>query len=636
MRIAYVTQDTELWGGIAVVFQHLELLAEAGHDSFLATPAAEPDWYHLKVPIYPIKSLDANSIPKADIIVATSWTTVKPVVESKNGIPVHLCQGYEGDYRELHSHKAAIDDVYSYNIPKLTVSHHLTKFLRERFNGEIYYVGQMLDRDIFYPLQDMQSEDLERPFSILVVGPFQVNFKNIVSALKGIKLAKKRLKRPVRVIRVSQFPLSDEEKEIIAPDAYHFRVPQHQMGRFYRDADLFISMSKEAEGFGLPAVEAMACGVPTILSTISSYTSFNETTNYSLFVNPSDPQSLADAIVEISNDRSLRERLVRRGIKVAGKFTKENLQKRLNSALGTILHGEKLNKARKFWDNYHTTEVPERKVSWWDSPVIIEECQKVITGNPKMNIYQFLKKYLPAYPLERGLSICSGSGEFERGLLDNNICASIDAYEIAEERVKEGIRVTREKNYAINFHIEDVNRASFEKNHYDIFFSWSALHHIEDLEYVCENAGESLKDKGLIVVQEYIGPNQFQWTDKQIKIVNKILDMLPQQLRTSLKTGKVKTQVERPTIEYMNSTDPSEAIRSKDIVPVLERSFKIKAVRYFGNTICHPLFNEIMGNFNHNDEKDVALIRLIVLIEKILIEENILESDYAVVIAEKK
>ncbi len=43
-----------------------------------------------------------------------------------------------------------------------------------------------------------------------------------------------------------------------------------------------------------------------------------------------------------------------------------------------------------------------------------------------------------------------------------------------------------------------------------------------------------------------------------------------------------------------------------------------------------------MGNFNHNDEKDVALIRLIVLIEKILIEENILESDYAVVIAEKK
>ena len=51
MRITYLTEDTELWGGIAVVFQHLELLADAGHDAFLTTPAPEPDWYPLKVPI---------------------------------------------------------------------------------------------------------------------------------------------------------------------------------------------------------------------------------------------------------------------------------------------------------------------------------------------------------------------------------------------------------------------------------------------------------------------------------------------------------------------------------------------------------------------------------------------------------
>jgi glycosyltransferase involved in cell wall biosynthesis len=100
-------------------------------------------------------------------------------------------------------------------------------------------------------------------------------------------------------------------------------------------------MSKEEEGFGLPALEAMACGVPTILSSISSYTSFGETHNYSLFAKHSDPESLANAIVEIVGNASLREKLVRQGLIVAGKFTKENVLNRLNSSFESILCRDK-------------------------------------------------------------------------------------------------------------------------------------------------------------------------------------------------------------------------------------------------------------------------------------------------------
>ncbi|MBE9573405.1 MAG: glycosyltransferase [Proteobacteria bacterium] len=95
--------------------------------------------------------------------------------------------------------------------------------------------------------------------------------------------------------------------------------------------------SKEAEGFGLPAVEAMACGVPTVLSSISSYTSFDENADYSLFVKHSDPESLADAIAEIFNNRPLREKLVGRGLNVAAKFTRENVLNRLNRSFESIL-----------------------------------------------------------------------------------------------------------------------------------------------------------------------------------------------------------------------------------------------------------------------------------------------------------
>jgi glycosyltransferase involved in cell wall biosynthesis len=336
MKIIYVTQDTGLWGGIYVVFQHLQLLAEAGHDAFLTTPATGPDWYRLTVPVYRVSELTPDLIPEADIVVATSWTTIRPVVESRKGIPVHLCQGLEYDYKELAPHKEAIRAAYSYPIPRLTVAPHLTSALKAQFDGEPYYVGQMVDRNIFYPRQGRGTKPPDRPFTILVVGPFQADFKNIGTALKGIRLARERLERPVGLVRVSQFPLTEEEKEIIAPDAYHFYVPYHEMGRFYREADLFVSMSKEAEGFGLPAVEAMSCGVPAILSRITSYTSFDPTPDYARFVEPMDVQGLADSIVTTVRNPSLQEGLIRGGLRVAATFAKERLQERLNSALVSI------------------------------------------------------------------------------------------------------------------------------------------------------------------------------------------------------------------------------------------------------------------------------------------------------------
>ena len=342
MRITYVTESTDLWGGIYVIFQHVELLVKMGHDAFLTTPGSKPGWHTLKAPVYHVPSLDSDSLPSADIMVATYWSTVKPVVESKRGVPVHLCQGYEGNFKELQTQKSDIDMAYSYDIPKLIVAPHLDGFLSRRFKAKTHYVGQMIDKDTFYPLPMSLNDSINRPFTILVVGPFESDFKNIAAALMGIKFAKKRLKTPVKLIRVSQLPLSNEERKILQPDEYHFHVPHNEMGEIYREADLFISISKEAEGFGLPAVEAMACGVPTILSRVSSYMGFDETTDYSFFVDGSDPESLAHAIVETCENRALRENLADRGKIVAAKFGEKNLIRRLTDSFAAILDGDGL------------------------------------------------------------------------------------------------------------------------------------------------------------------------------------------------------------------------------------------------------------------------------------------------------
>ena len=339
MRITYVTEDTELWGGISIVFQHLELLAEAGHDVFLTTLSGKPDWYLLKVPLHTIERLDPSCIPAADIIVATSWKTVRPVAESKKGRAVHLCQGYEAALKELSPFKSEIEEVYSLAVPILTVSSHLTDFIRKTFNAETYDIGQPINKTIFFPERNPLRRFLRRmrrPSSLLVVGPFLGSYKNIPAILQGICIANRALERPLRLVRVSQFPLSSEEESILRADEYRFRVPYNRMGRIYRSSEMLISLSTEAEGFGLPALEAMACGIPTILSKIPSHLGFDATHDYALFVD-SEPEALAEGIREMCTNRELRNRLSKRGLAVTEKFAAKEVLERLVSAFERII-----------------------------------------------------------------------------------------------------------------------------------------------------------------------------------------------------------------------------------------------------------------------------------------------------------
>lgn len=340
-RITYLFESTALWGGTKVALEQAEALSGAGYDVRILSKDSGPEWYPLTLPVAEVADFNASTIPESDIIVGTYWPTVKAACAAKKGMVVHLCQGYEGGYKELENLKPAIDEVYSYRVPKLTVSPHLDSFLRRRFGAETYYVGQMLNRDIFHPPADRGDDRDVPPYRILVTGPFEVDFKNVAFTLRGIALAREKHGLKLMLIRVSQFPLTGQEKAIIDPDVYRFHVPHFSMGEIYRTADLFVSMSKEAEGFGLPALEAMACGVPAVLSGISSYTSFGSPADYALFLEPSDPMALADAIAALSGDASLRKRLRERALAVADSFTKEKVLRRLTDALRAIASGKK-------------------------------------------------------------------------------------------------------------------------------------------------------------------------------------------------------------------------------------------------------------------------------------------------------
>ena len=106
------------------------------------------------------------------------------------------------------------------------------------------------------------------------------------------------------------------ERRVICPG----RLPIGDITRLYSHADLFVFPSLY-EGFGMPVIEAMACGAPVVTS---NRTALPEVAgDAALLVNPDDDDELAGAMVRILRDTPLRESLRAKGFDRAKQFTWE-------------------------------------------------------------------------------------------------------------------------------------------------------------------------------------------------------------------------------------------------------------------------------------------------------------------------
>jgi len=114
-------------------------------------------------------------------------------------------------------------------------------------------------------------------------------------------------------------------------------VDESDLALLYNATDLFIWLS-EYEGFGLPPLEAMACGTP-VLST--KKTSLAEVLgNYPIWVeNPKDIDEISNKMLEILTNKKLREKLIKAGLARAQKFS---WQRTAEKTLKILLdHGSK-------------------------------------------------------------------------------------------------------------------------------------------------------------------------------------------------------------------------------------------------------------------------------------------------------
>jgi len=164
-------------------------------------------------------------------------------------------------------------------------------------------------------------------FKVLVHGAADER-KNIPNVLKAVKILKdlgKKFQIVILGMDEAELKCTNYMSEVISLGIgsqieWAGNVPSNLLGQVYTESDLFLYPSRW-EGFGLPLLEAFACGVPVIAANTTSLPEVAG--NAALLVDPENPEAIAKAVRQMMEKPALRRRYIQMGLSRAKQFTWE-------------------------------------------------------------------------------------------------------------------------------------------------------------------------------------------------------------------------------------------------------------------------------------------------------------------------
>jgi SAM-dependent methyltransferase len=279
-----------------------------------------------------------------------------------------------------------------------------------------------------------------------------------------------------------------------------------------------------------------------------------------------------------------------------------------------------------------------RPSSWSELPQVIQlYIHPLLSGTSDIGWLELIARRYFSAPVPKALSLGCGGGALERHGLILNMAEHFDGFDISDGalQIARALAIEHKVSSRIHYQAADLNALILPENHYDAVFASQSVHHIEALEHYLDQVVKTLKPGQLFILNEFIGPSQFQWTDMQVERSQSLLDKLPEKYRQRIRSEGIKTLIDRPTVENMTAADPTEAIRSQDIMPELEKRFEIIDKMDFGGTLLHLVLDDIAGNFSSSAE-DMAYLQMMFDEEQRLLKSGEISSDFALIVARNR
>ncbi len=211
------------------------------------------------------------------------------------------------------THAKSIITVSQYSKEDLTKNYHLPK-------NKINVIYHGVDRDVFFPATQSPPLDIKnlQPY-IFYLGRLEEK-KNILGLLAAYRLLRKEQKIKHKLIltgqpgfgfekiqaQINKYP-SSIRKDIILTGYQE----AEKTAQYLRYADIFFFPSF-FEGFGMPVLEAMACGVPVVASNVTSLPEI--VGKAGVLVDPNNTLEMAGALSKIVSKPELKKELIDKGL----------------------------------------------------------------------------------------------------------------------------------------------------------------------------------------------------------------------------------------------------------------------------------------------------------------------------------
>lgn len=276
-----------------------------------------------------------------------------------------------------------------------------------------------------------------------------------------------------------------------------------------------------------------------------------------------------------------------------------------------------IHSTRAFWDN---EIVDPTHTPWMAHPVVRTHLNRSIDPSQPSWPIEWFARYIGKKRFRRGLSIGCGGGALERSLIDHDLCTIVDAFDASMQSLYLAREESRRRRMGnrIRYFAADFNEALFLPRHaYDIVFFHQSLHHVAKLEKLLRAVLLTLKPGGLLYLDEYVGPSRGDWTEALLEVQEREYATIPRELR---KTDRLALPIQED--------DPSEAIRSGEILEQLRVGFDLVEKRDYGGNLLAVVY----PNLQQTDDQTV---RTMIEHEQVLLRSGA-QSFYTVLVARSK
>jgi SAM-dependent methyltransferase len=297
-----------------------------------------------------------------------------------------------------------------------------------------------------------------------------------------------------------------------------------------------------------------------------------------------------------------------------------------------------------FWGKAARGEMKsDYPVHWLQSSLVLRQCVNPrISGDPNIDWVDWIRREFISREVASGFVLGCGGGALERRVAGLGICRNFLCVDISPQAVEVASALAAREGWNLfRYEVQDANTLILEPESFDLIISDMSLHHVTALEHLLDQFRLALRPNGWLVLNEFTGPDRFQWSDFQLALATRTIRSLPLRLRRNRNLVKWK-RIAKPWVwkakrwspEKLAGIDPSESVRSSEIPRLVAERFQIVREIGYGGTILALVLNNIVGNFTDSQE-DIRILEELGAGEDRRLADGSLPSDYFLIVAGK-